>query len=178
MTNENLHSLKLYGCLSFPPTLYLHIKARWFKDFQHHACQGCWKPPCKQPSPLQEPLGVSLKYTAVDSSGYIYGGVDKAGYLKKTSVTNKPSLSFFFKKNHPTFPDSGHMPFPLCAGMEVTRRLWKAVGRRKLKSAIEKVAQLDLQRLMDKWWLERGYAYLNCILSLLQSNDITKIAVW
>lgn len=33
-------------------------------------------------------------------------------------------------------------------------------------------------RLMDKWWLERGYAYLNCILSLLQSNDITKIAVW
>ena len=32
----------------------------------------------------------------VDSSGYIYGGVDKAGYLRKTSGTNKPSLSFFF----------------------------------------------------------------------------------
>ena len=27
---------------------------------------------------------------------------------------------FFFLKNHPTFPDSGHMPFPLCVGMEVT----------------------------------------------------------
>ena len=85
----------------------------------------------------------------VDSSGYIYGGVDKAGYLRKTSGTNKPSLyCFFFFKNHTTFPDSGHMPFPLCVGMEVTGGS-VTMGRRKPKVRPLRKIKLNLTSKAD-----------------------------
>lgn len=89
-------SLKLYGCLSFPPTLYLHIKNRWFQRFPTSCLSRLLKTSMQTAISFSRTIRSFLKYTAVDSSGYIYGGVDKAGYLRKTSVTNKPSLSFFF----------------------------------------------------------------------------------
>ena len=64
-----------------------------------------------------------LKYTVVDSSGYIYGGVDKAGYLRKTSVTNKPSLSFFFFfKESPYLPRLWTHAFPIMCWNGSNRR--------------------------------------------------------
>lgn len=143
-------SLKLYGCLSFPPTLYLHIKNRWFQRFPTSCLSRLLKTSMQTAISFSRTIRSFLKYTAVDSSGYIYGGVDKAGYLRKTSVTNKPSLSFFFffLKNHSTFLDSGHLPFPLCAGMEVTGGS-VTMGRRKPKVRPSRKIKLNLTSKAD-----------------------------
>lgn len=162
---------------SFSPTVYLHIKNRWFQEFKHHALQSCWKHPrtvicvCRTIGDLPKIYNDVFKWVYLWRCGQGWGSEEKEHY-------NKPPLSCFNKEESPFLPSFQTHAFPMMCSMEVTGCTVRTGDWNQKYGHWGRLNSTWPPRLMDKWWLERGYAYLNYILSLLQSNDITNIAVW
>lgn len=164
-------SLKLYGCpLLSSHSLFTTPKNRWFQRFQHHACPRLLKTPMQTAISFAEPWEFPKIYSGRFKWVYLWRVWTRLWVSEKTSVTNKPSLSFFFsKKESPYLPRLWTHAFPIMCWNGSYRRLCDCGETETESTAIEKIKLNLTSRLMDKWWLERGYAYLNCILSLLQS---------
>ena len=141
-------SLRLYGCLLLSSHCLFTHKKQMIPKIQTSRLLRLLKNSMQTAISVCRTMRSFLNYTTVCSRGYICGGVDKAGYLRKTSVTTNLPCLVLTKKNHPTFPDSGHVPFPLCAGMEVTG-VRVTMGRLKPKVRLLRKIELSLTSKAD-----------------------------